>query len=206
MVAVKLCGIRTPEGAEAAGASGASHAGLLFVPGRKRAIDLATAKALLPLLGGATPVSVFLDASREAILETVSALGTDWVQLHGDEPPELTEALAQEGLQVIRALSPAQAADTEAVARHAEHAKLFLLDGASPGSGARVPEAELRALVARLPLPVWIAGGLDPSNVAAALAATGADGADVASGIEEGGHPSPARMKAFVEEARKHTT
>lgn len=225
---VKICGVRTEAGADAVAASGADLAGLLLVPGRRRAIDLERASTLIPRLLPVEPVGVFLDASLETILHAARTLGLRTVQLHGSERPALGLALLQEGLRVIRALSVRGAVDEALFAPHRAYASAFLLDAPSPGSGHRIPLAALQLgprahgpdgpdrpdrpdrpdgppasfLAALAGRPVWLAGGLDPDNVAAALHETGATGVDVASGIEVSGEPCPIRIQAFVAAAR----
>lgn len=206
---VKICGIRDLHGAMAARDAGATFGGLLFVPGRRRSVDVDLARALIPHLGDVEPVGVFLDAPLEDVRRTAEALGLRTVQLHGAEPPRYAEALARDGLRIIRAVSAGDGgAPLEArLSPFVATSLAFLVDGAAPGSGrpasaAQVGDDRLGALATRLGRPVWLAGGLTPENVRAALEATGATGADVASGVEVDGEQNPARVRAFVRAAK----
>ncbi len=56
----------------------------------------------------------------------------------------------------------------------------------------------------RAPIPWLLSGGLDPDNVATAIALSGARGVDVSSGVENApGVKDPARIRAFVVAARR---
>lgn len=205
-VVVKICGVRDPEGAAAVEASGADFAGLLFVPGRRRALDLGRARAVRARLERARPVGVFLDAPPEVVEETAAELGLTWIQLHGREPPGYARRLTQVGLRIVRALSLSGAPPSRAaLAAHEPYVEVFLVDGENPGSGTLVDDEALGVDPATLTArPVWLAGGLTPDNVQARLRRTGARGVDVASGVERDGALDPARVHAFVARAKGH--
>lgn len=121
--------------------------------------------------------------------------GVRGVQLHGEEGPEDFAALRAEGRTLLRATA-------ERVRRCGEYGEdLLLLDAPDPGSGKpwNWGAADFTAPEGR-----WLlAGGLNPGNVREALAATGAWGVDVSSGVErERGVKSPELIRAFVEAAR----
>ena len=87
------------------------------------------------------------------------------------------------------------------------HAKAaaFLLDSVSPqggGSGMPVDWTLAAEIVRRADRPVLLAGGLNPHNVAQALAITGAQGVDVSSGVEQHGWKDAGLIQQFVQAAR----
>lgn len=228
---VKICGVRNVKGARGVRRAGADYAGLLFVPGRRRALTVPQAQALLSELGSVEPVGVFLDTPWQDVLHTAVELGLRTVQLHDHEPPDDGRRLSERGLRVIRAVAVQDHLHEDLFSPHADYAFAFLLDGLHPGSGQTLPESALqgrarsdRTLVpcpaepgrpgsARLRLaarfacrsPVWLAGGLCPDNVRGALELSGADGVDVASGVEVNGRQDPERIEAFVKAARGNT-
>ena len=194
---VKVCGITTREDAEAAIAAGADALGLNFVPGTPRALAAdAAAEISAAVAGRAVRVGVFRDAPSEEIARAVENIGLDVVQLHGSESPEEVAKLDVPVLKVLPA-------DDDLVARAARYPGVdLLLDHPSGGgSGQAWSFARARELVSR-GRRVWIAGGLDPGNVAAAVRAARPHGVDASSGLESApGAKDPERVKAFVREA-----
>ena len=204
-VRVKVCGVTRLEDAKAAWEAGADALGLNFYAKSPRCVDVATAAALAatrPPLGAV--VGVFVNASPEDIRAKVGACGLTAVQLHGDEPPE---ACSGYGVPVIKAL---RVRGPEDVARAREYVGVgdvagLLLDGAAPGYGGGGVGFDW-SLVAQLTgcgVPVLVAGGLKPSNVAEAVRATRPYGVDVASGVESApGIKDLDAVRAFVRLAK----
>lgn len=207
---VKICGLKDPAGLEAAARAGADYVGLVFFPPSPRAVTPAEAAALSAALpGGPQRVGLFVDAD-DALLEAVTgALALDVLQLHGAESPARCAAVRRRfGLPVMKALGIAAPADLDALATYAEAVDLFLLDAKAP-PGAPLPGGNAApfdwTLTAgrRLPRPWLLAGGLTPGNVAQAIAASGAPGVDVSSGVERArGVKDPALIAAFISAAR----
>lgn len=205
VIRVKICGVRTLEGAIAVRDAGAELAGLNFVPGSKRAIELDGARALIDHLGGVAKVGVFKDQSFAALTEHIGALPLDYVQLHGRETPELCAALAaaERCPPLIKALAPPF--DQRAIDAYAPHVAMFLFDGATAGSGRTFDWSLLDVLA--VPRPFLIAGGLNASNVRAAIDRPAAPakpwGVDTASGVERAGAQDAGSIHAFVKEAKR---
>ncbi|MCB9688186.1 MAG: phosphoribosylanthranilate isomerase [Alphaproteobacteria bacterium] len=189
---VKICGVRDERAAEACAEAGVDLVGFNRVPTSKRCVPLGVARDLARRIGGAEAVLLLVDADEDTILR--EAEGFAWVQLHGRESPELCAALRRHH-RVLKALV---APEVAAIDRYRGSVDALLVDGARPGSGevrswSRVPCADV---------PVWLAGGLAPDNVASAIAAARPAGVDVASGVEVDGRIDPARVRAFVAAAR----
>ncbi|MEA2535847.1 MAG: indole-3-glycerol phosphate synthase, partial [Chloroflexota bacterium] len=198
---VKICGITDPPGVEAAVRAGADAIGLNLVPGTPRAlvieeaIELARlARAIAPAVRRPLIVAVTADAGEARLAEIVAAVDPDAVQLNGSEPPELVRRVARPTWKVLHLpaaapedlASPVAAAVALGRAFLAAGAERLLLDTAGGpypgGTGTRVA-SPLAAAVAR-ELPVILAGGLDPGNVADAVLGVPALGVVVASGVE----------------------
>ena len=195
---VKICGITRVEDAREALAAGADAIGLNFVAGTPRALEPGRAAEISAVCRGqAVRVGVFQNASAEEIARIVEQVGLDVVQLHGEETPE---QVAQLPFPVIKVLS----AEGDLVERARAYPGVdLLIDHASGGgSGQTWPFERARELVGR-GRRVWIAGGLDPDNVADAVRAARPHGVDASSGLErEPGEKDAARVQAFVRAAR----
>jgi phosphoribosylanthranilate isomerase len=205
---VKICGLTEPAGLAAARAAGADALGFVFFAASPRAVPPARVAELAPQ-PGPLRVGLFVDAPEAEIAAVLAAAPLDALQLHGSEPPAACAALrARFGLPVIKAIGVAARADLARLAPYAEVVDRFLLDAAPP-PGATRPGGNAEAFDwsllrgAAIPRPWLLAGGLTPENVAAAIAATGAPGVDVSSGVERAkGVKDPARVTAFCAAAR----
>lgn len=206
MTAIKICGVTRVEDATLAARAGADFVGLNFWPSSKRYVDVeaGTVLARASRIRGAMIVGVFVDAPVETIVSTAAAVGLDIVQLHGDESPGFCAEVAARGLRVWKAVPVATAADVAHLERWPVRA--ILLDAATPGRGGsgKTIDWSLAARAAQGDLPVVLAGGLDPGNVAAAIAAVKPWAVDVASGVESApGQKDAAKVVAFVRAVRE---
>ena len=147
-------------------------------------------------------VAVFVDATRDEILKTTRQLGIRTVQLHGAETPEFAESL--EGLQVIKAFHIATEADVEQI--NGFPAMAYLLDaggGEMPGGTGRAVNWELARKATRYGR-FFLAGGLTPENVAAAIRSVRPWGVDTASGVEiSPGVKDRRKVDLFIRNARR---
>jgi phosphoribosylanthranilate isomerase len=196
-VLVKICGVTRAADAELAAAAGAGAVGVNFWPGSKRFVaDLGRAGevAAAARAGGALAVGVFVNPSRAEVERALGA-GLDWVQLHGDEPPDF---LADLGDRVLRVLRVAAEADLDRL--DGIPGAWVLVDAAVPGyggAGTQLPLDLARQACARR--QVLLAGGLTPDNVAHVIRHARPAGLDVASGVESApGLKDPTKLKAFL--------
>jgi len=195
-VLVKICGITTPEDAEAVVAAGADLLGFVFRSGTPRALDPA-ASGWIRDVRGAERVGVFLDAPLDEVMRVRDLLALDWVQLHGDEPDTYLEAL---GDRVIRRVPVGSAIDWDRVTHLAERC-LPLFD---PGAGDGIAWA-WEALSESPPgVRFGLAGGLTPGNVGDAVRTVQPYLVDVSSGVEATpGIKNHANIRAFIAAARE---
>lgn len=217
MFRVKICGITSLSDAVAASSAGADALGLNFYPASPRYIaPEAAAKISAALPAHVTRVGLFVNESPGTIAELRSAVGLDMVQLHGDESPEVVAALS--GVPVIKAFRAAsddfpriEAFVQGCLDLEAPLAAILIdacVPGAYGGTGQKADwnlASRLRQLLA--PLPLILAGGLVPENVADAIAAVQPHGVDTASGVEASpGVKDAARVARFVTAARDALT
>lgn len=223
MFHVKVCGVTTADDARLVAGAGADAVGLNFVAGSPRRIDVATAAEIVAALpAGVLVVGVFAGATVGEVRRIVEATGIGAVQLHGQlfsgavvDPPETAAGLR--GLRVIRAvrLGPDGLREARAwidAARHLGAAPaMALVDASAPRDaaaavlGGRGETVDWQALAraGSLGVPLGLAGGLTPENVARAVEASGAVAVDAASGVESSpGRKDAVRVRAFVSAAR----
>lgn len=206
---VKICGICDPSDAALAVEAGATHIGVIRVPGSRRTRPAGTARDVCAAAEGARKVGVYVDASTATILREAEAFGLDVIQLHGREGPERMEALTEHGYDVWKVVKPVRAEDLLEAARLYRHADLLLVEGRSDrghgGVGARFPWSEVAAAVDRVPVGtlLGVGGGLTPENVAAAVRRFRPALVDVSSGVEGTScRKDPERVRRFIAAAR----
>jgi phosphoribosylanthranilate isomerase len=205
MALAKICGLTTAEGVAAALEGGAAFAGFNFFPPSPRFVSIEAAAALAaPARGRLAIVVVTVDPDDALVLALGETLRPDFIQLHGAETPaRAAEIAALSGAGIIKAL-PVSGADDLAAAKAFEAADHLMFDARAPagadrpgGHGAAFDWTILRGRAFARP---WLlAGGLDPDNVADAIAASGAPIVDVSSGVEgPGGLKDPALIGRFL--------
>jgi phosphoribosylanthranilate isomerase len=207
---VKICGLSTPETIEAALAAGADELGFVFFPKSPRHVDLEQAARFATQVGSrAGRVALSVDASDPVLAAIIEALRPELLQLHGHETPErVADIRARFAIPVMKAVGISGSQDLARATDFLPVADRLLFDAKPPrdallpgGNGVSFDWTLLAGL--DLPKPYMLSGGLDPGNVAAALAVTAAPGVDVSSGVERApGVKDPALIHAFVAAAR----
>jgi phosphoribosylanthranilate isomerase len=215
---IKICGIRDAKTAAAAVAAGADAVGLVFVPASPRALTLTQARQIVAALPAfVEPVALFVNAPLRTVRATAKALGLRTVQLHGDESPAYVARLAP--LRVIKAinLGTVTAPDLAAWRQAGPNLACLLWDSPAPetsrrrgltgGLGQPADPQTLTLLTQSVHLtglpPAILAGGLNPDNVASAIALLRPYGVDVSSGVESRrGVKDPQLIAAFCAAVR----
>jgi phosphoribosylanthranilate isomerase len=207
-VKVKICGLTRPEDALATARAGADFAGLVFHPGSPRNLSAEKARAIADKLRGRVRiVALFVDANDETISDVVAVVTPDCIQLHGKEAPQrVAEIRARFGIPVIKAIGIAEESDFDALPGYQAVADMLLFDAkaVAVAPGGRGRAFDWRLLHGRSISKPWLlAGGLNVQNVARAIAASGAPGVDVSSGVETSpGSKDSDAIRAFVEATR----
>ena len=213
-LAVKICCIKSPEEAALAARYGATAIGLVSaMPSGPGVIDDATIRRIAA--GAPRGVATFLLTSRTDPAEIVAQ------QRHaGADTLQLVDRLSSDALRSLRRRLPGvslvpvvhvrgERSVEEAVAV-APLVDALLLDSGNPdlpvrqlGGTGRVHDwRHSRAIAERATCPVYLAGGLRPANVAAALRAVDPFGVDVCSGVGTDGRLDEKRLRRFMRAAR----
>ena len=189
MTKVKLCGLSRESDIAAVNKLKPDLVGFVFAKKSKRYVSPEQAAALKSLLApGILAAGVFVNEPVEAVAELLDHGVIDVAQLHGSEDDAYIARLrALTGKPIFRAFKVKSAT-----------ADLVLLD-----SGAGTGKTFDWSLVQSVQRPYFLAGGLDPDNVADAISALHPYGVDVSSGIETDGVKDESKMAAFVAAARK---
>jgi phosphoribosylanthranilate isomerase len=207
----KICGVSTPEAVRAALDGGAGYLGFVFFPKSPRNLaPEAAARLAEPVRGRARIVALAVDPSDAEVEIIARTLRPDLIQLHGKESPaRVREVAARMGAGAVKALSVSEASDLAAAASYEPVVEHLMFDAKPPadaerpgGLGAAFDWTLLSGR--RFARPWFLAGGLDPWNVAEAVKLSGAPLVDVSSGVERGpGLKDPALIQAFLDAVRR---
>jgi len=206
MIKIKFCGLKTGRDVASAQAAGARWTGYVIFPASPRHVSPGLAGELAHLAKGTETVAVMVNPNDALLAQIRDAMRPDWIQLHGSESPQrVVQARAYARQGIIKSIPVATAADLAVATAYDRIADMLLFDAKPPDSADRPGgwgEGYDYALLKNLGLSVpWLlSGGLDASNVAAAVAACGAQAVDVSSGIESApGIKDAARIHAFAD-------
>jgi phosphoribosylanthranilate isomerase len=226
---VKICGVTEVADAVQADILGADAIGLNFYKGSPRYITPARAEVIMQSLSPfVEPVGIFVSFDMRPDLKLVSKLRLRTIQLHeADENSTFIFLSNPLGIRLISAFSVSEKSDLDKIGHFMERCEqnasirlaksghqqnewklpaAILLDARVPGqfggTGKTAPWKLLADFGTRVPL--ILAGGLTPENVAEAVRIVRPYGVDVASGVESSpGHKDPEKMKRFIENARE---
>lgn len=199
---IKICGITSEEAARAAVEAGVDHLGLILCPSPRRVTE--ERAAVLTRAVPAAWVGVFAHESPEAMARTARDLGLAAIQLHGEESPEECRAVRElAGVPVWKAVSAEGEEDEEGYEASVD---ALLVDARGGGSGRTLDWTRVgeRFPASRRIVPLLLAGGLSPENVARAIEEARPDGVDASSQLETSpGMKDPRRVAEFVRRARE---
>ena len=201
---MKICGVLSPEIAQAAAAAGADAIGLILAESRRRVTVAQAARIVAVLPPFVSAVGVFVDAPADEVLSLAHGVPLDAVQLHGEEPPEMIEVLRAQGVRVLKAVKVGESVDVAELERYRAASALMLdtrVDGLAGGSGLAFDWNLVRGMSGRFAL--ILSGGLTPENVTQALDILRPFGVDVSSGVETDGQKDPEKIRKFIEQVRR---
>ncbi len=200
MTQVKICGLTREEDVAAACELGAAILGFNFAPGSPRRISAARARTI----SGAAPAGVlragvFTDAGRDEIARAADEAGLQIVQIHRQVTLEDVEELPAQVVPAVRTEAGRGGLPPAAVLARC---RSVLWD--SSGGRGRVADWGLVEEAGALPVPVFVAGGLDADNVGEVIRRLRPAGVDVASGVEIApGIKARGRLERFFEAVRE---
>ncbi len=202
---IKICGITSPGDADIAVRAGADALGFVMYRKSSRWVEPAVARSIIGRLPPfVLPVGVFVNEEVERVRALMDECGFVLAQLHGDESALYCQNLGRPALKAIRLKDRgALVALNEFQGRANVRGVLIdaFSDRAYGGTGQTV-DWTLAEEAARS-IPVILAGGLNPANVAGAIQMVRPYGVDVSSGVEQSpGKKDPDKVRAFIKAAR----
>ena len=198
---IKFCGITRSEDLEAAIELGIYAMGLVFYPLSPRALSIDMARALSEQSTGLiTRVGLFMNQDARTIRQVLGDVELDMLQFHGEEDEQFCRSFEK---PYLKSIAMGSEGDFSKAKRY-ETATALLLDsnelGKPGGSGKAFDWAKIPDSIQK---PIFLAGGLNPENVAEAVCKVRPFAVDVSSGIESGkGIKDITKMRQFVQGVR----
>ncbi|MBP1713836.1 MAG: n-(5-phosphoribosyl)anthranilate isomerase [Deltaproteobacteria bacterium] len=202
MTAVKICGITSLQDAFAACDYGAEALGFIFYEPSPRYLKPTEARKIIKKLPrDIATVGVFVNPKISLVRNIREYCPLDFIQLSGDETPDFCDHFTASMLFKV------VPADQSEVLRNLDlyNARAFLIDSRETGhfgGTGKLSNWEQARAVGRNH-PIILAGGLNPENVEAAIAAVSPEAVDVSSGVEiSPGKKDPQKVRMFIERVR----
>ena len=199
---VKICGITNLADAQVAVEAGADALGFIFYEKSPRRMTIAAAaKISKHLPANVLRVGVFVNAAEELVTRAIGECGLGLLQFHGEEPPEFCMRF---GLMSMKAFRIRDTESLKELPRYPTEA--WLLDACSAENNGGTGEKfnwDLAVEAQKFGKPVFLAGGLTPENVAAAVRKVRPFGVDVSSGVESSpGKKDHEKVRDFIAAVR----
>ena len=184
MVKVKICGITSVAQAEMVVQAGADAIGLVFYDPSPRAVDIARAQAICEILPPfVTAVGLVVNPDGDWLHALLDQVPIDLIQFHGDE----TEPFCKQfNKPYIKAVRVQQNMDLTSLGQTFNSSRGILLDTYVPGQpGGTGQSFDWDLIPKSMSKPLILAGGLNPENVAQAIARVKPWAVDVSGGVEQ---------------------
>ena len=196
---IKLCGMSRECDIDYANEARPDYIGFVIdYPKSRRSVTRERAAELKARLSPEIKaVGVFVNYPEAACADMAECGIIDVIQLHGSEDAAyITRLKALTRAPIIKAVRVTRRADVEAALSLG--ADCLLLDSGT-GSGLAFDHS---LIPQGLPVPFFLAGGLNPDNLAAAALAVRPFAVDMSSGVESGGYKDREKMISAVNAAR----
>lgn len=200
MVYVKICGIKTLEHAETAVQAGVDFIGFVFAPSKREVTPQEALRIAQTIPTSVKKVGVFVNEHIDRISEIVDQVGLDYIQLHGDETPEMVQALPY---KTIKAFPIDQVEDIQLYP-----CDYFLIDSPAEkyrGGSGKTFDWRLIDKLSIDPAKLILAGGLTAENVQEAIQSVNPAAVDTSSGVETNGQKDHEKIRAFIAQAKGRT-
>ena len=183
MTKVKICGFTEAENARQAAIAGVDAIGLVFYDKSPRNVDIFRAQEIIEALPPfVNRVGLFVNANPSFVDEVLCEVPLDTLQFHGDE--SLLDC-SQYQMPFIKSLRVKPETNVFQVADEFSSASAILLDSFNPSAYGGTGEAfDWSLACVDISLPIILAGGLNETNVSAAISQVKPYAVDASSGVE----------------------
>jgi phosphoribosylanthranilate isomerase len=193
MAFIKVCGLMDASTVDAALAAGVDAIGFVFAPSVRQIEPAQAAVLAAAARGRALRVAVTQHPDADVLSRIFEEFQPDVLQTDAEDLAAIKLPAGVTAWPVLRGASVPQLALTRD--------QTLLFEGPRSGTGQLADWSRARTLAENHRL--ILAGGLAPTNVAAAIAQVRPFGVDVSSGVEDApGRKSPALIQSFVTAAR----
>lgn len=200
-VLIKVCGLTREQDVQAAVDAGVDAVGFVFTKSpRQITADRASQLSLL-VPESVLKVGLFLNQSKTEIENVLNVVTLDLLQFHGQEQAGLCRMFL---MPYLKAVSMHNGGSLRLAQSNYPDAEGLLLDSHVSGQQGGSGKVFDWSKVEPCEKPVWLAGGLNPGNVAEAINVVRPYAVDVSSGVESSpGIKSASRIGAFVDAVRR---
>lgn len=201
---IKVCGITDQADLVHAVSAGVDALGFIFAENSPRRVDPEKARALIKSVPPfVDAVGVFVNEDPDVVTDIVKYCGLTMVQLHGMEDVDYCQLMP---VRILKSFAVSSDTDGAEMAVYSDVAAGYLLDtyhkSMAGGTGQTFDWELIDGL--QIPGPVFLAGGLGPENVGAAIKAVRPFAVDINSGVETSpGCKNHAKITALVEAVRR---
>lgn len=205
MPKVKICGNTNPEDAELAAQLSADYLGLIFSESKRR-VSRETAHSIIQSLPGFKNfVAVFWNQSKEEVESTLQGLGVRILQFHGEETARYCHSFMEKGYEVIKTFRIKDRMSLKRLDEYNVSAFLFDTYSHEEKGGTGIPfDWELIEDRPYVHEKLFLAGGLNVTNLGKAIQKMRPFAVDVASGVEkEPGKKDPKLLEEFIRIAKE---
>ena len=162
---IKVCGMKDPENMRALAELPINMMGMVFYEKSPRCVDDQDAEAINALSLTIPKVGVFVDATKEAIINKVKLFGLQSVQLHGHESPEFCRELRKSGVKIIKAFQIKTIEDINACLPYGDCCDYFLFDTPTTKYGGSGNKFDWKILsLYSGATPFILSGGISPED------------------------------------------
>jgi phosphoribosylanthranilate isomerase len=198
---IKICGLKEISHAVRAAELGADFLGFVFAKSPRRISPDEARSVIKELPSHVSKVGVFVNEEKDTVNEISLHCGLDLVQLHGNETPDYCSRIKTRIIKGFRIKDRNSLSELEIYSGIVE---IYLLDTYVQGitGGTSMTFDWQVAKEASVYGNILLAGGLNADNVNQAINDVMPYGVDVSSGVETNGVKDPAKIEAFIRQAR----